>query len=569
MKLIRFLFRYSPGLIVLTTVIGILGGVASALLMALINDHLRGEPVLRNDVWKFGALCVLVLGSNFVARVAIAGLSQWSIFDLRLQLSRKWLTAPLRELERAGSARILAAITQDVDSLAEAMQTLPGICIDVTVVVACLIYLAYLSWPVLIVMMGFVVIAIGTRRIPERKCEQLIGEARIYGESMLETFNAMASGIKELKLNSSRWKAFYSGELYDVSTRYRNRRYQAAMVFGLIRGYSEIIYFLFVGILLFGTPLFGQLSLKVVVGFTVTLLFVKTNIDHIQDSISRIFQAQVALGHLQSLGVFTAKSSMTVADLRLKTTRETVSRALDSEVGQYAAGQKALCRRIEFKGLEYKYEATSEDKGFSVGPIDLTVEAGDLLFITGGNGSGKTTFAKLICGLYAPDCGEVRLDGIRITDENRSWYSQHFGTVFTDFHLFDKLYGQEEFAQMDSVIQSYLEELRLEHKVKVSNGRLSTTSLSQGQRKRLALLTTYVEDRPIYLFDEWAADQEPAFRDVFYYHILPSLKAKGKTVFVISHDDRYFRVADRLLKLDSGTFTEVQTAPAAALVATR
>jgi putative ATP-binding cassette transporter len=558
MKLIRFLFRYSPGLIALTTTIGMVGGIASAMLVALINGHLRGAPILKHDIWKFGALCLLVLIANFVARIAISGLSQWSIFDLRLQLSRKWLTAPLRDLERAGSARILAAITQDVDSLAEAMQALPGICIDVTVVVACLIYLAYLSWPILIVMAGFVVVAIATRRIPERKCEVLIGQARGYGEAMLETFNAMASGIKELKLNSSRWKAFYNGELYDVSTKYRDRRSQAA-IYGLIRGYSEIIYFLFVGMLLYGTRLFGPLSLTVVVGFAVTLLYMKTNIDHIQDSISRIVQAQVALANLQSLGVFATKSSMTVSDLRLRTSREEVAGALNAEVSQYGVGEEALCRIIEFRGMQYKYEGNSEETGFSVGPINLTVRAGSVLFITGGNGSGKTTFAKLICGLYTPDEGEIRLDGVPITDENRSWYSQHFGTVFSDFHLFDKLYGHEKFPQADSVIRGYLEELRLQHKVEVSNGRLSTTALSQGQRKRLALLTTYVEDRPIYLFDEWAADQEPAFREVFYCQILPGLKAQGKTVFVISHDDRYFHVADRLLKLDSGAFSEIQT----------
>jgi putative ATP-binding cassette transporter len=562
MKLIRFLFRYSPGLIALATLIGILGGVASAVLMALINAHLRGAPVLRGDLWKFGGLCLVVLAANFMARIGISGLSQWSIFDLRLQLSRKWLTAPLPELERAGSAKILAAITQDVDSLAAAMQALPGICIDLTVVVACLIYLGYLSWVMLLVMIGFTAVAIATRSIPEKKCEQLMSQARRYGEAMLESFNAMASGIKELKLNRARWQAFYSGELYDVSTKYRDRRYQAATLFGLIRGYSEIIYFLFVGLLLFGTPLFGQLSLKVVVGFAVTLLYVKTNIDHIQDSVSQIVQAQVALANLESMGVFKAKSSLSLSDLRLRTTREKVVHELDAEVSQYAAGGTAACRKIEFQGVEYKYEGNREEAGFSVGPIDLSVQAGEVVFVTGGNGSGKTTFAKLLCGLYSPSAGQIRLDGTPITDENRSWFSQHFGAVFSDFHLFDKLYGHQDFPQVDSVVRSYLEELRLQHKVEVKNGCLSTTSLSQGQRKRLALLTSYVEDRPIYLFDEWAADQEPAFRDVFYYQILASLKAKGKTVFVISHDDRYYHVADRLLRLESGVFHEANQAPA-------
>jgi putative ATP-binding cassette transporter len=505
--------------------------------------------------------------ANFVARIAITGLSQWSIFDLRLQLSRKWLTAPLPELERSGSAKILAAITQDVDSLAEAMQALPGICIDVTVVVACFIYLGYLSWVMLIVMLGFVVVALFTRSIPERKCEHLLRQARHYGEAMLETFNAMASGIKELKLNKARWQAFYSGELYDNSTKYRDRRYQAAAIFGLIRGYSEIIYFLFVGLLLFGTPLFGQLSLRVVVGFAVTLLYVKTNIDHISESVSRIVQAQIALANLESMGVFTAKSSLSLTDLRLRTTREKIVHTLDAEVSQYGAGTKSECRRIDFQGLEYKYEGNGEEAGFSVGPIDLTVRSGELVFITGGNGSGKTTFAKLLCGLYPPSAGEIQLDGTSVTNENRSWYSQHFGAVFSDFHLFEKLYGHEDLPEVDSVVRTYLEELRLQNKVEVKDGRLSTTSLSQGQRKRLALLTSYVEDRPVYLFDEWAADQEPAFRDVFYYQILPSLKAKGKTIFVISHDDRYYHVADRLLRLDSGAFHEVVPERPASLLA--
>lgn len=566
MKLIRFLLRYSPGLIILATAIGILGGVASAMLVAVINGHLRLTQVVPNDLWKFAGLCLVVLTANFLARIAISGLSQWYTFDLRLQLSRKWLTTPLRDLERAGSAKILAAITQDVTSLADAMQALPGICIDLTVVVACLIYLGYLSWPILLVMIGFLTIAIVTRRIPEKKCEELINQARRYGEAMLEAFSAMADGIKELKLNSARWQSFYTGELYDISAQYRERRYRAARVFGLIRGYSEIIYFLFVGLLLYGSPLFGQLSLKVVVGFAVTLLYMKTNIDHIQDSISQIIQAHVALNNLESMGVFATESSLSVTDLQLRSTREKVTNALDSEISHYGSGQKAQCRNIHFRGLQYSYEGTAEEAGFSVGPIDLSVRHGELVVITGGNGSGKTTFAKLICGLYTPTHGEICLDDTLITDENRSWYSQHFGTVFTDFHLFEKLYGHEKLPEVDSIVRGYLEQLRLQHKVEVRNGRLSTTSLSQGQRKRLALLTTYIDDRPIYLFDEWAADQEPAFRDVFYYQLLPGLKARDRTVFVISHDDRYYHIADRLLKLDAGSFCEVTVRPAAHLV---
>ena len=176
---------------------------------------------------------------------------------------------------------------------------------------------------------------------------------------------------------------------------------------------------------------------------------------------------------------------------------------------------------------------------------------GELVFLVGGNGSGKSTLAKIITGLYAPESGEIRLDGKRITDANRDDYRQLFSAVFGDFYLFENLLGLGD-GNLDGQAREYLEHLHLDHKVKIRNGELSTTSVSQGQRKRLALLTAYLEDRPFYMFDEWASDQDPYFKNVFYTRLLPELKARGKAVLVISHDDKYFDAADRVIKLDYG-----------------
>jgi putative ATP-binding cassette transporter len=79
----------------------------------------------------------------------------------------------------------------------------------------------------------------------------------------------------------------------------------------------------------------------------------------------------------------------------------------------------------------------------------------------------------------------------------------------------------------------------------VKDGRLSTTRLSAGQRRRLALLQVFLDRRPVVALDEWAAEQDPIFRRVFYTELLPELQRRGATVVAITHDDRYFHIADR------------------------
>jgi putative ATP-binding cassette transporter len=218
---------------------------------------------------------------------------------------------------------------------------------------------------------------------------------------------------------------------------------------------------------------------------------------------------------------------------------------------------------LELDGVAHTYGSEADaDETFTLGPIDLEIQAGELIFIVGGNGSGKTTLAKVIAGLYAPEAGQVKVDGEPVTVENRDDHRQRFSAVFSDFFLFDTLLGLET-TELDARAKGYLQELHLDKKVKVKDGALSTLDLSQGQRKRLALLTAYLEDRSIYLFDEWAADQDPEFKEIFYRQILGELKARGKTVLVISHDDRYFDVADRILKLEEGRLLAPEPAASA------
>ena len=223
-----------------------------------------------------------------------------------------------------------------------------------------------------------------------------------------------------------------------------------------------------------------------------------------------------------------------------------------------------IYERLELIGVAHSYHHEKDDSHFLLGPIDLTFRPGELVFLAGGNGSGKSTLAKILTGLYPPETGEIRLNGRLITDANRDDYRQSFSAIFADFYLFENLLGLDT-TNLDGQAQEYLVELHLDHKLKVRNGLFSTTDLSAGQRKRLALLTAYLEDRPFYVFDEWASDQDPPFKEIFYTQLLPELKGRGKTVLVITHDDRYFDVADRVIKLDYGKVVYERPAPTESL----
>ncbi len=207
--------------------------------------------------------------------------------------------------------------------------------------------------------------------------------------------------------------------------------------------------------------------------------------------------------------------------------------------------------RIELVGVTHTYHHEKSGETFTLGPINTWLQRGEVVFLVGGNGSGKTTLAKLLTGLYAPQAGEIRVDGKPVAPDELDFYRQHFSAVFFDFFLFERLLGLTSPDLLEKA-QRYLAELHLDQKVRLENDKLSTLELSQGQRKRLALLTAYLEDRPVYVFDEWAADQDPTFKEIFYKQILPDLKRRGKAVLVISHDDRYFHLADRLVRIESG-----------------
>ncbi|HHV9032117.1 TPA: microcin J25 efflux ABC transporter YojI, partial [Shigella sonnei] len=208
---------------------------------------------------------------------------------------------------------------------------------------------------------------------------------------------------------------------------------------------------------------------------------------------------------------------------------------------------------LELRNVTFSYQ----DNAFSVGPINLTIKRGELLFLIGGNGSGKSTLAMLLTGLYQPQSGEILLDGKPVSGEQPEDYRKLFSAVFTDVWLFDQLLGPEGQPANPQLVEKWLAQLKMAHKLELSNGRIVNLKLSKGQKKRVALLLALAEERDIILLDEWAADQDPHFRREFYQVLLPLMQEMGKTIFAISHDDHYFIHADRLLEMRNGQLSEL------------
>lgn len=532
MKIITFLLKYSRRTVILAIIAGIISGVTNVALLALINSVLAHYRTSIALILSFAALCLLLPLTRVCSQVLLAHLSRKALYELRMNLCSQILSAPLRKLEELGTPRLLTSLTEDVQVTTNVLIDVPIIFLQLSIVVGSLIYLAWLSWVVALGVIVYLFVGISMWRFAVMKASKYLKFARDDWDALFRHFRALTEGLKELKLHRGRRQAFFTESLQKTAQDYGKHNVIGVGIYSAAGSTAQLLFFILLGLLCFAAPLVPSVQVSTLTGYVLILLYMQMPLDMLMSLLPSLARANIALNRVESLGLTLA--------------------AMPVDEGEpHRPDDKAVWERLELKGVTHTYYLERENSSFTLGPLDLTFYSGEITFIVGGNGSGKTTLAKLIAGLYIPQAGEIRIDGQPVTDENRDDYRQYFSVVFTDFYLFETLLGLSA-PELDEQARQYLVDLQLDHKVQVVDGVLSTIELSQGQRKRLALLTAYLEDRPIYVFDEWAADQDPYFKEIFYFSILPVLKAKGKTVLVISHDDRYYHVGDRIIKIDYG-----------------
>ncbi len=614
MQFLRFLWDLSSWNLLLATIAGLISGVGNAMLISTINRSIN-EGSFANAFVYFIALAISILIAGIISQFLLITLAQNAIYQLRLRLSRDILAAPLPQLERLGENRLIAALTEDIRILSQSFSIVPSLCIDLATVIGSLTYLAWLSGPIFALTIASSALSIAFIQLRLKKAQTLMRVARDEEDTLIKHFQSIIKGNKELKLNRARREDFTSNYLQGSAAKLRQKNSIAMKDFAIANGLGQMTQLIAVGFILFILPGLMQVPVAMLSSYIIITTFLGLPMQNLLHRAPEIIRANVSLRKIEMMELSLAKERELAQTDRLAAPTEFDRLSLvgitylyqpqadssppfphhppdrppapdDRErMGQlpphpptekhperghpprhpehpprHPADGQHPPRHPDGNRARHphppRHPAGSEpqdapEQGFFLGPIDLTVAAGEVIFIVGGNGSGKSTLAKVITGLYPPESGAIYVNGVAVSDLDREWYREHFSSIFHDFYLFEQCLGFDR-ANLDREVADYLRQLQLDRKVSVNDGRLSTINLSQGQRKRLALLVSYLEDRPIYLFDEWASDQEPLFRELFYKQILAKLKERGKAVIVITHDDRYFHLADRTIKLNYG-----------------
>lgn len=447
------------------------------------------------------------------------------IGSLRTAITDRTRRISLAFFEKIGAGRIHTSLTSDMNTLAASSLTLISSGQYIVQIVFLAAYLAFLAFPVFSVGLGMTVV---TGLFFIRNQFRIRQSVEALGKGETEFFEAMThliSGFKELRLHDRKNDSFFHTHLRVISRRVSSLRLEATkymmlntmLVYGVWTAMTALIPLMY--------P-FAKISQNTLFACVAVVSFLPIN-------------ALVYLIPPVTLGLESAR--------RIRELIRILDEAEQDMVPEVPEKEREDFLELRCRDLMFRYPDDSGDDRFSVGPMNLSLSAGELIYVTGGNGSGKSTLIKLITGLYTPASGQILLNG-QPTDIRR--HRHLFSVIFSDFHLFDRLYGIHDADE--GRVSELLALMQLQEKVEYADGKFSTTRLSTGQKKRLALVIAMMEDRQIYIFDEWAAEQDPYFRRHFYETLMPGFRAEGKTVIAVTHHDQYFHLADRVVRMEYG-----------------
>ncbi|MFB9037008.1 cyclic peptide export ABC transporter [Xanthomonas arboricola] len=550
MKLFELFIHRAPNRIFLSILFGALSGVCYSLLIPLVQVGIGGaegaasgadthvflgvEVHQHKLAMVFFALCACVLFLRSFSQITLLRVAMEVTTELRRTLYERISQAPIADLERMGSARLIAAITTDVGRIVFGARVLPDLLISAVTIIGMLGFMSYLDFPVFMLVLQAIAFGAITYQIPMFLANRYFQRSRERIDPLQDAIQGLINGAKELKLDRVKQQRYFADVLMDNEYAVMRADKTGNTIVRLAANYGDMISFLVIGVIAYVFVNYHALTAATLTGVIMAMLYITTPIALVINTVPAVFMARISLKKVNTL----------LASIPSETYPEAAAAAPDDWA------------MLTLRGLEYSHAGNGDDPGFHVGPIDLDIRRGEVTFIVGGNGSGKSTLSKLISLHYRASNGQMLFGDQTLDDATIGAYRNQVCSIYSDYHLFDRLLSDPRLDE-DEKIREYMSLLKLEGKLSIVGRRFSTRALSDGQRKRLALLAALIEDKPLYLFDEWAADQDPSFKEIFYRRIIHDLKARGKAVIVISHDDRFFGEADRIVYMESGRLREV------------
>ncbi len=534
LRLLQFIRQEAEALWLKILLTSIISGLANGVVVVIVNAATKGNYQFNLRYFFLFAICMAVYIITFkYSYFQTAIVLRNAMAKTHLRIADQLRNADLLSFEGIGRTRIHRVLSENSEIIFEASRMITAAGSAMIMLLFTFGYIAFLSKTAFFMAAILIVCAVFIYTRNQKTINTLMLTAIQKESDFFTTMNHLLDGFKEIKMNRAKSDDIFHTYLNKIALRVKDLRIDTEAKFLSNQLFAQVFWYFLVASIVFLLPRIGQMENQKIMSITTVVLFIMGPIGVVVATIPLLVKANFAIDQLDVL----EKELGTADDLK----------------GAHPENPftvKDGSRRIEFRNIIFTYPAPSDQRSFSIGPIDLKIKEGEILFLVGGNGSGKTTLLKVITGLYHPRQGTVLMDGLSVNKANCQHYRNEMAVIFSDFHLFDRLYGLKE---VDTVrMKESLRRMALMDKTAYVDGRFTNLNLSSGQKRRLALIIALMEDKPILVVDELAADLDPEFRKYFYEVILVELKSNGKTIIATSHDDRYFHVADRVVKMEYG-----------------
>lgn len=538
MNFIALLNSRSKFFLTLIILLGFISSFWNLGLLYLINNRLVQKPILffpgRDSIVFF----VILLASFFVKRYFqryIIKLTNDVVYEHSIAIIEKVRFAAFENVEKMGKEKLYTAVkyARDVGAFPLMFVHLFN---SIIVISCCLIYMFFIYPLGAIVCLCLILGLFTLFFLANKKIENDYFKLRLLEENYFRNLEDLMSGHKEIKMSIPRSKNIYEKFLYRNRREAKELSRTTSVKYGnndLIASYS---WFIGIGAILYIFPSAMGMKTDQMTSFVVTILYIIGPVSSLTSSISVFTQLKIAFNCLIDFD----------KDLNWVNDQKVEKNETDWKGTSFNS--------VKFENVTYEYTlGKSQEKVFEFGPVDIDINRNEIIFITGSNGSGKSTFINLLSGLYQPKAGALYMNGIKVDGENSSYYRNQFAAIYTSAYLFNDNYNDFNLKDDERKINKYVEKMKLTDKIRIINEKgIIDSKLSKGQQKRVAMIYALMEEKEVFIFDEWAAEQDPKFRIFFYTEFLPELKRDGKTVIAVTHDDEYYSYADRVIKFDYG-----------------